>query len=360
MVKTTLILFGFALGLLSTQGTATTYYLDSSSGNDWHTGNSAASALKSLHSASTMLFHPGDQILLKAGSVWQGETLDISTSDEEGAPVLISSYGTGNQPVLDGENRSSAPITLRNAHNVTISGLTIQHAGNLITVDGGSNITVKSCTLLNAGTFGVFSSSSNFNFSNNTYETTGSFRMAGDALRVEAAVSSLTVAGNTITFNTASRGASGIYVIDVDNADIYGNTITGGAEAIGLKGYTRSITGEKVHDNKIYYTDITEGDGESIEFTGRMHTSLRVSGSIYNNFIQGNSNTTNAIAPFQATNVVAYNNTVKGPLRDAAFHWSSRSTGGVIHDNMIENGVPNPIVVLSGSTAKIYNNTVKR
>jgi hypothetical protein len=33
----------------------------------------------------------GDQILLKAGSVWRGETLDIATSDQSGDPIVIGS-----------------------------------------------------------------------------------------------------------------------------------------------------------------------------------------------------------------------------------------------------------------------------
>ena len=83
-----------------------------------------------------MLYHPGDQILLKAGSVWQGETLDISTTDESDEPITVGSYGAGSQPVLDGLNSASTPVTLRNASNVVVSGLTIQNARVLIKRQG--------------------------------------------------------------------------------------------------------------------------------------------------------------------------------------------------------------------------------
>ncbi len=361
MFKTTIILFGFTLGLLSTQGQATTYYLDSSSGSDWNTGGSLTSPKQSLRGASATLYHPGDQILLKAGSVWTGETLNISTTDESDVPVTIGSYGIGNQPILDG-NGSSSPVRLGGAHHVVIQNLTIEnsHEG-LITVEGGSGNTVRKCRLVNGGAFAVHvSSSPGFTFADNSYESTGSFCTCGDVLRADTQVSGITIYGNKITLNEASRGTSGIYILDVDNANIYSNTITGGSQAIGVKGYTHSVTGASVHDNTIYNTDGSEGDGESIEFTGRRDSSLRVSGSIYGNTIYGGSKTINAITCYQATYVNAYDNKIYGSVRDAAFHWTMYSKDGVIHNNTVKGSVPNPFVVLSGSSAHIYSNSVER
>ncbi len=361
MFKSTIILFGFTLGLLSTQGQAATYYLDSSSGSDWNAGAAATAPRQTLQGASSLLFHPGDQILLKAGSVWNGETLDITTTDESDEPIVIGSYGVGNAPVLDGAS-SHSPIRLNNAHHVTVQNLTIQnsHSG-LVVVDGGSGNTVRNCKLLNGGVFAVHvSNSPGFTFADNTYASTGSFCTCGDVLRADTRVNGITIYGNKITLNEASRGTSGIYILDVDNAKIYSNTITGGSQAIGVKGYTHSVTGASVHDNTIYDTDGSEGDGESIEFTGRRDSSLRVSGSIYHNTISGGSHTINAITCYQATDVQAYDNRVNGPVRDAAFHWTMYSRSGVIHNNTVKGSVPNPFVVLSGSSAKIYSNTVEK
>jgi hypothetical protein len=180
MSRKTVILFGLTLGFLGAQGQATTYYLDSKSGNNFHAGAQASSPWQTLRYASSMLYHPGDQILFKAGSVWQGETLDISTTDESDEPITVGTYGTGSQPVLDGLNSASSPVTLNNARNVVINGLTIQNARVLISVKGGSNNTVRNCTLINAGVFATdMENSANFTFSNNTYTTTGSFAMHG-------------------------------------------------------------------------------------------------------------------------------------------------------------------------------------
>ena len=108
MSRTTVILCGLTLGFIGAQSQATTYYLDSKSGDNFHAGAKASTPWQTLRYASSMLYHPGDQILLKAGSVWQGETLDISTTDESDEPITVGSYGAGSQPVLDGLNTPAA------------------------------------------------------------------------------------------------------------------------------------------------------------------------------------------------------------------------------------------------------------
>ncbi len=360
MFKSSVIIFGFTLGLLSTQGQATTYYLDSNSGNDFNSGAATASPLKSLRAASAMLYHPGDQILFKAGGVWTGETFDIATTDESGDPITIGSYGTGNQPVLDGANTAHSPMTLKNAHNVTVSNLTIQNAGTLITVDGGSNITIRNCTFRNAGVFAInMSQTSGFTFSNNNYATTGSFKEAGTVLRFIAAVNGMTVTNNKVTLNEASRGCVGLYVIDADNAVIAGNTFTGGSEGIGVKAKARSVTGAKVYNNAVYDVDNTVGDGEAIELTGWPNTPYYVSGSVYHNFVKGGSHTENGIAAFKTKNTAVYNNVVIGPMENAAIHWSSNSPGGLFYGNTIHD-VRVGIAVFSGSSATVRNNILSK
>ena len=303
MYKTTIILFGFSLGLLSTQGRATTYYLDSASGNDFRAGAQATAAWKSLKYASSKMYFPGDQILLKAGSVWD-EPLQITTSDAEGEPIVIGSYGTGQQPMLTLTSSavSSSPITLTNAHNVVVSNLKIQSTSrSLVLVNGGSNNTVRNCTLINGAVFPIHvTNSPGFKFLNNTYSNTSSFALHGDVLRAESRVSGLTISGNHITLSGPSRSSCVLYIIDVNNAVISGNTIVGGSQAIGVKGASRSVTGTQVYSNTVSGTDYSlGGDGESIEFTGvRRLGPWTVSGTIHNNVVKGGPHTVNAIAAF--------------------------------------------------------------
>ncbi|MGI9070913.1 MAG: right-handed parallel beta-helix repeat-containing protein [Bryobacteraceae bacterium] len=363
MYKTTIILFGFSLGLLSTQSRATTYYLDSASGNDFRAGAQATAPWKSLQYASSKIYYPGDQILLKAGSVWN-EPLEITTSDAEGDPIIIGSYGVGEQPMLTSSIVSSSPITLSSARNVVISNLKIQSSSrSLIVVKGGSNITVSHCTLINGATFPIHViGSPGFKFLYNTYSNTSTFRVVGDVLRAESQVSGITVSGNHITLSGPSRSACGIYIMDVNNAVISGNIITGGSQAIGIKGYTHSVTGAQVYSNTVSGTDKSlGGDGESIEFTGvRRLGPWSVSGTIHNNVVKGGRYTMNGIAAYAGTNITAYSNTVSGPLQNSAFHWTTYSKNGVIHNNKVSGSVPNPFVVLSGSSAKMYSNTITR
>jgi hypothetical protein len=358
--RTSIIFFGLSLGLPSRQTQASTYYLDSSSGNDFRAGAQARTAWRSLRYASSMLYHPGDQILFKAGSVWRGESLDIATSDESGDPIVIGSYGSGAQPLLEGASSATSLITLNNAHNVTISNLTLQNAPHLIDIWGGSDITVRNCTLRNASVYAVdMGQTTGFVFANNTYETTGTFKQTGHALQVTASVNGMKVTGNKMIFNQASRKAVGFYIMDVNNAVVSGNTVIGGSQGIGIKGVNRSVTGAQVYNNAIYNSDNTEGDGESIEFTGWKLTPYHVSGSIHHNFIKGGAYTTNAIGAYQSPNVWCYNNIIIGPMQNAAIHWSVYSTGGLFYGNTIHN-VRVAFAVFSGASATVRNNIVSR
>lgn len=363
MYKTTIILFGFGLCLLSNQSQAATYYLDSASGNDFRGGAQANAAWKTLKYASSKMYYPGDQILLKAGSVWD-EPLVITTSDAEGEPITISSYGAGDQPVLTSSVVSSSPVTLSNAHNVVVSNLRISSTSRtLVYVTGGSNNTVRNCTLINGATFPIHvKSSPGFKFLNNTWSNTSTFRLQGDVLRAESRVTGITISGNHITLTGPSRSACGIYILDINNAVVSGNVIVGGTQAIGIKGYTHSVTGAQIYNNTVSGTDHSlGGDGESIEFTGvRRMGPWTVSGTIHHNVIRGGPHTINAVAAYAGTNITAYSNTVSGPLENSAFHWTTYSTHGVIHNNTISGYVPHPIVVLSGSSAQMYSNTITR
>lgn len=313
-------------------------------------------ASTSLTDASAQVYQPGDQILLKAGTTWT-EPLEITTSEDSDEPVLIGSYGAGPKPVITASYGTHAPISLTNATNVTISGLTIQNSGgSLIKVTGGSGITVTNCQLINGGLFPVnVTSSPGFKLTNSTYQATGSFLTRGDAVKISGLVSGTTVAGNSITLNDASKGAPGIYVVDVLNAEVSNNTVRGGSQGIGIKGTHRNVTGANVHDNSISGIDNRVGDGEALEFTGRY--GYTVSGSIHHNLIQGGPYTGNGIGAYHATNVSAFGNVIIGPLLNSALHWSSNSYGAKIYNNTIYK-TKIALAFFSGSSAVIRNNIV--
>ena len=87
---------------VSTSVSATTYYV-SSSGDDSANGLSELTPWKTLEKVNTAFssIKPGDKILLKRGDSFYG-TLKLSASGVSENPIVISSYGTGNNPVIYG------------------------------------------------------------------------------------------------------------------------------------------------------------------------------------------------------------------------------------------------------------------
>src|SRR5690606_3963681 len=112
-------------------GAGTSYYVDSEGGNDDADGLSPETAWASFAHVNGREFAPGDRILLRAGSVWSAEGDEIAAeaydytewasgspvdvdgpdatailapggSGVEGAPIILSSYGDGPAPQLDG------------------------------------------------------------------------------------------------------------------------------------------------------------------------------------------------------------------------------------------------------------------
>jgi len=70
---------------------ATTYYVDSQSGDDGRSGVTGEQAWKSLEHVNTQVFQPGDQLLFKAGSRFSGQLRPQGSGKLEGdKPVLIT------------------------------------------------------------------------------------------------------------------------------------------------------------------------------------------------------------------------------------------------------------------------------
>ncbi|MGN0305451.1 MAG: hypothetical protein ACI4D2_04770, partial [Lachnospiraceae bacterium] len=82
------------------QESGTTYYVDYRTGDDNNDGKSEAAPWKTARRVNETIFQPGDKILLRAGSVWNGERFAPSGSGAEGAHITIDRYGEGNKPIL--------------------------------------------------------------------------------------------------------------------------------------------------------------------------------------------------------------------------------------------------------------------
>jgi len=96
----------------------TTFYVDSTNGNDANAGNSPSSPWKTLTRLASSKFMPGDIILLRRGSVWR-EQLNFPSSGSAAAPIVIDAYGAGNLPAAAGRPQQSrdGQVTARSARS---------------------------------------------------------------------------------------------------------------------------------------------------------------------------------------------------------------------------------------------------
>ena len=77
--------------------------MDSQGGSDQNDGTTSDTPWKSFEPVNIRSFQPGDQIRLKAGSVWESTTLSPGGSGKEGNPIVLGAYGEGEKPRLAGK-----------------------------------------------------------------------------------------------------------------------------------------------------------------------------------------------------------------------------------------------------------------
>jgi parallel beta-helix repeat protein len=85
---------------------AGSYYVSSSSGEDWYDGLATAfdgvhGPWKTINKVNSHTFIAGDSILFKRGDIWY-ESLIVTSSGGTDAQITYSSYGAGNAPVING------------------------------------------------------------------------------------------------------------------------------------------------------------------------------------------------------------------------------------------------------------------
>ncbi|MCX7708971.1 MAG: right-handed parallel beta-helix repeat-containing protein [Clostridia bacterium] len=121
----------------------TTYYLDSANGNDANDGTSEKKAWKSLDKVNSYKgFGPGDKILFKAGSIFNGPlklvysqvdpTLTNCKGGVEGNPIVIDMYGRGPKPLIQGsgEDKEFAAVYLKNVQYIEVNNLLVTNQGD--------------------------------------------------------------------------------------------------------------------------------------------------------------------------------------------------------------------------------------
>lgn len=116
------------------------YYVDPATGGDSNSGLSNREAWGSLEKVNSTVFLPGDRILLKRGSIFDGQ-LYPKGSGAEGKPIIIDAYGQGNKPLINGgsvpldENKRSSTVYLFNQEYWEINNLEITNDDNFLVND---------------------------------------------------------------------------------------------------------------------------------------------------------------------------------------------------------------------------------
>jgi hypothetical protein len=110
------------------QAVATTYYVDSRRGNDQHQGTSKGQPLKSLEKVNALSLGPGDAVLFRKGTTYQGQ-LKITGRGQPGKLICFSSYGSGDKPRIDGKGEHPETVLIYNAEYLKFDGFEITNQG---------------------------------------------------------------------------------------------------------------------------------------------------------------------------------------------------------------------------------------
>jgi hypothetical protein len=125
----------FSVGGFRSHALNTTYYVSFSDGNDYNNGLSMATPWKTLARVTGTTFLPGDNILLKCGDTWTGQTLLLNGNGTASNPIVLSSYGTGNKPVISPGFTDSICIYGTGVSGWKITGLELCNAKDGIRLD---------------------------------------------------------------------------------------------------------------------------------------------------------------------------------------------------------------------------------
>jgi len=135
---------------------ATDYYCSQSTGSGADC-TSQTSPCDQLSDINTINLEPGDNVYLYLGDTWTNEALTIAANDDgdsnnEVTITTKSGFGTGANPILDGNSTLSTAIVVTNANNVTIENITAKNTtSDVVAVSNNSDdITFNNVTAENS------------------------------------------------------------------------------------------------------------------------------------------------------------------------------------------------------------------
>ena len=276
---------------------AATYYVDSSVTDtnvasatpDFTTYNSAtfattggsSSVYKTIADLNAKSFSAGDNIYFRRGQTWN-EQLTISQSGTSGNQITFGAFGSGNKPIIDGQNTRSYAITTNAFNYITLQDLQIQNA---TWANFWSDVVSSGAVLTNidsvGGVRGIwFRKPSNSTFTNITATNASSMCFQLGQLGTNVTINGITASG--------CSGYPGIYLNQLTNVT-----------ASNLTAIDNLVTG-------IMFQDITGTWNISDVISGGLNNGNTGAGIHILGAVAGNN------ANFNLDNVTSSYNTVEG------------------------------------------------
>jgi len=112
------------------QALAVSYYVDSQRGDDQNSGTSKSKALKSLAKVNALSLQPGDAVLFRSGTTYQGQ-LKVTSRGQAGNIILYSSYGKGSKPRIDGNGDYQEAVLIQNSEYLKFENFEITNQGTV-------------------------------------------------------------------------------------------------------------------------------------------------------------------------------------------------------------------------------------
>lgn len=111
------------------QNESLTFYIDSRKGNDNNSGLSPENAFASLKIVNSIELLPGTKVLLKSGTNYQGP-ITFTGSGTASSPLLISSYGGEQKPLIEGLGKEQYAVKIYNSSYLELKNIEITNIGN--------------------------------------------------------------------------------------------------------------------------------------------------------------------------------------------------------------------------------------
>lgn len=274
-----LLALALAASCCATTANAVTYYIDALAGSDSAAGTSTTSAWQTLTKVNATTFSAGDQILLHTGQSWSGQLHPLGSGTAT-APIVISNYGGGVKPIINGGSLSSGgAVYLYNQGGWTIDGLEVVNDSgipNIGTVSagplgGGTGIN-RSGIFVDNESAGVLSGITIQN--NYVHDVNGCFACSGDDPHANGGIIVVDDASN-VAFSDALAIGNESY----NNVQILNNTVSNvGREGIvfwdNSAGLSYLVLAPAALSNniKIQGNGVYNVDGDGITISGAQNS----------------------------------------------------------------------------------------